>query len=305
VIATMSGFLVQLPVFCLFTLAPHLFGIDLKELLKLFCSLGSLQSPHIGIKYGRVVRIAPMRKTEQQSFLLSQRQRWGREAGRLSLSRRRHVTWTPHHNPRGRSPRHRGRFLRSQIRSCRMARLDTRRTTQICGRMPVLMNRDGDDQAHRTSPQERDRWTPEPSGGWHLANPHPVKRIEDTALHASRRLCIAQPIEQSFDRCVSIFHRDSSSPSSRSPDFLSRLVALPVFMRLSSAKGAHAAQSSAAWREIRSRSRALARDSRARTADSLRPSTVAISAVPNSSMAESNNTWRSAFGNLSISRRTA
>jgi hypothetical protein len=54
----------------------------------------------------------------------------------------------------------------------------------------------------------------------------------------------------------------------------------------------------------RSRSRALARNSRARTADSLLPKTSAISAVPNSSIAESSSTCRSPLGNLSISRST-
>ena len=67
----MSGFLVQLAVFCLFTLAPHLFGIDFKELLKLFRSLGSLRRPQIGIEYGHILRIPPMRETQQQSLLLS------------------------------------------------------------------------------------------------------------------------------------------------------------------------------------------------------------------------------------------
>jgi hypothetical protein len=39
------------------------------------------------------------------------------------------------------------------------------------------------------------------------------------------------------------------------PDFLSMLVALPNFTRLSSRKGAHAALSSAALQEIRAKSR--------------------------------------------------
>jgi hypothetical protein len=38
------------------------------------------------------------------------------------------------------------------------------------------------------------------------------------------------------------------------PDFLFSLVALVIFMRLSSTKAAHVAMSSAAWQEIRVRS---------------------------------------------------
>ena len=41
---------------------------------------------------------------------------------------------------------------------------------------------------------------------------------------------------------------------SAAPDFLSNLVALAIFMRLSLLKGAHAVLSSAAWQEIRVRS---------------------------------------------------
>src|ERR1700733_15926745 len=47
---------------------------------------------------------------------------------------------------------------------------------------------------------------------------------------------------------------DSRSLHCATPDFLSNLVALPYFMRLSLRKGAHAASSSAAWQEIRVRS---------------------------------------------------
>src|SRR3984957_17630120 len=43
-------------------------------------------------------------------------------------------------------------------------------------------------------------------------------------------------------------------PPLRYPDFLSNLVALANFMRLSLRKAAHAAMSSAAWQEIRVRS---------------------------------------------------
>ena len=50
--------------------------------------------------------------------------------------------------------------------------------------------------------------------------------------------------------------RQLSSPKlacAASPDFLSRLVALANFMRLSLRKAAYAAMSSAAWQEIRVR----------------------------------------------------
>ena len=70
-IATTARFLVQLTVFRLFTLAPHLFGIDCKKLLKLFRGLGRLRRPRIRIEYGCTVRISAMRKPEQQPFLLS------------------------------------------------------------------------------------------------------------------------------------------------------------------------------------------------------------------------------------------
>jgi hypothetical protein len=43
-------------------------------------------------------------------------------------------------------------------------------------------------------------------------------------------------------------------PPLRTPDFLSKLVALTIFMRLSLRKAAHTAMSSAAWEEIRVRS---------------------------------------------------
>jgi hypothetical protein len=50
--------------------------------------------------------------------------------------------------------------------------------------------------------------------------------------------------------------RGTADPSA-APDFLSNLVALAIFMRLSLLKGAHAVLSSAAWQEIRVRSEAV------------------------------------------------
>jgi hypothetical protein len=53
----------------------------------------------------------------------------------------------------------------------------------------------------------------------------------------------------------------SESACAASPDFLSRLVALANFMRLSLRKAAHAAISGAAWQEIRFGLLALGRQS--------------------------------------------
>jgi hypothetical protein len=48
--------------------------------------------------------------------------------------------------------------------------------------------------------------------------------------------------------------RNRSSLHYATPDFLSKLLALTIFMRLSLRKAAHTAMSSAAWQEIRVRS---------------------------------------------------
>src|SRR5271155_2155889 len=137
--------------------------------------------------------------------------------------------------------------------------------------MPVMLNPDGEGQ--RTSQRHGDGWVQQPARtiGCSLTCGH---GIEDAMMHADWWLGVAKTRQQVFDRPVRIFHR--ALP--------------PSFVRGRSSS--------------RSRSLTLALESSARTADSLRRSTAAISAVPSSSMAESSNTWRSALGNRSISRRT-
>ena len=140
----------------------------------------------------------------------------------------------------------------------------------VCRRMCGLGNSGSHHQRscqnRRASQRSRHRGTQKPGRGCLVVDFH---RLKNAAFHAGRRLGISQTRHQSLDSLVSISHRCASFPS------------------------------------VLSRSRALARDSSPRTADSLRPSTPAISTVLNSSRAESSNTCRSAFGNLSTSRRTA
>jgi hypothetical protein len=92
----------------------------------------------------------------------------------------------------------------------------------------------------------------------HLSSGDSLRICPETGLrlwvHSFRKKCAKSAKSLLLMRWVENRKRNRRSLHCATPDFVSRLVALANFMRLSVRKAAHAAISSAAWQEIRVRS---------------------------------------------------